>query len=104
MDVQFIANFRIRAQHWSVANGNKELMMEEARSLSSKRPFASEEFLPSNDHMQKQNLNCRVDHNVFAVHEFLELQDTKIAQANISNHSFLIKFLQFLVGIYKMTG
>jgi hypothetical protein len=29
-DVQFIANFRIQAQHWLVANGNKEITMEEA--------------------------------------------------------------------------
>jgi hypothetical protein len=55
-DAQFIANFRIRAQHWLVANGDKELTMEEARALASKRPFASEEFLLSDDPMQKQNL------------------------------------------------
>ncbi len=30
--------------------------MDEARSLASKRPFASEEFLLSDDPMQKQNL------------------------------------------------
>jgi hypothetical protein len=35
-----------------VADGVRELTMEEARSLTSKHPFASEEFLLSDDPMQ----------------------------------------------------
>jgi hypothetical protein len=38
-DAQFIANFRIQAQHWLVAHGDKELTMDEARSLASKSFF-----------------------------------------------------------------
>ncbi len=48
-DAQFIANFRIWAQHWIVANGDKEINRNEARFLASKRPFASEEFLLSDN-------------------------------------------------------
>jgi hypothetical protein len=55
-DTQCIANFCLRAQNWLVANGNKELTMEEAQTLSSKWTFASEEFLLNDDPMQKQNL------------------------------------------------
>jgi hypothetical protein len=55
-DAKFICNFRLRAQNWLVANGDKELTMEEARTLSSKRPYASDEFVLSDNPMQKQNL------------------------------------------------
>ena len=41
-DSQFIVNFRLRAQHWLFNNGDKELTMEEARRLSSKRSVAAE--------------------------------------------------------------
>jgi hypothetical protein len=55
----FLVNFRLRAQHWLVNNGDKELTMEEARHLSSKRSWASEEFLlESNNPMLKQNLTA----------------------------------------------
>jgi hypothetical protein len=55
----FLVNFRLRAQHWLVNNGNKELNMEEARHLSSKRSWASEEFLLKDDNpMLKQNLTA----------------------------------------------
>jgi hypothetical protein len=53
----FLVNFRLRAQNWLVNNGDKELTMEEARHLSSKRTLASEEFLLKDDNpMLKQNL------------------------------------------------
>ena len=56
-DSMFLVNFRLRAQHWLVNNGNKELTMEEARRLSSKRSLASEEFVLKEDNpMLKQNL------------------------------------------------
>ena len=55
-DAKFIANFRLRAQNWLVAHGDKELTMEEARTLSSKRPYASDEFVMNDNPMQKQNL------------------------------------------------
>ncbi len=59
-DAMFLVNFRMRAQHWLLTNGVKELTMEEARNLSSKRPLASEEFLFNNDNpMQKQNLTIK---------------------------------------------
>jgi hypothetical protein len=48
-DAMFLANFRSRAQHWLLTNGDKDLTMEEARNLSSKRPLASEEFLFNDD-------------------------------------------------------
>jgi hypothetical protein len=51
-----IGNFRLCAQNWLVANGDKELTMEEARTLSSKRPYASDEFVLNDNPMQKQNL------------------------------------------------
>jgi hypothetical protein len=55
-DLVFLVNFRLRAQHWLVNNGDKELNMEEARHLSSKRSWASEEFLLKDDNpMLKQN-------------------------------------------------
>jgi hypothetical protein len=57
-DSMYLVNFRLRAQHWLVANGDKELTMEEARNLSSKRPLASEEFLLNDNPMQKQNLTA----------------------------------------------
>ena len=56
-DSQFIVNFRLRAQHWLVNNGDKELTMEEARRLSSKRSVAAEEFVLNEDNpMLRQNL------------------------------------------------
>ena len=55
-DAKFIDNFRLRAKNWLVANGDKELTMEEARCLSSKRPYASDEFVLNDNPMQKQNL------------------------------------------------
>ncbi len=56
-DSMFLVNFRLRAQHWLVNNSNKELTMEEARRLSSKRSLASEEFVLKEDNpMLKQNL------------------------------------------------
>jgi hypothetical protein len=56
-DSSFLSNFRRRAQHWLVHNGDKDLTMEEARHLSSKRSLASEEFLLKEDNpMLKQNL------------------------------------------------
>jgi hypothetical protein len=55
----FIVNFRLRAQHWLVTNGDKELTMEEARHVSSTRKLASEEFLLKDDNpMLKQNLTA----------------------------------------------
>jgi hypothetical protein len=51
-----IANFRLRAQNWLVAHGDKELTMDEAQTLLSKWPFASDEFVLNDDPMQKQNL------------------------------------------------
>jgi hypothetical protein len=33
----FIVNFRLRARHWLVTNGDKEQTMKEARHLSSKQ-------------------------------------------------------------------
>ncbi len=55
----FLVNFHLRAQHWLVNNGDKELTMEEARHLSSKRRWASEEFLLEDDNpMLKQNLTA----------------------------------------------
>jgi hypothetical protein len=58
-DSMFIVNFRLQAQHWLVTNGNNELTMEEARRLSSKRRWASEEFLlEDNNPMLKQNLTA----------------------------------------------
>jgi hypothetical protein len=55
-DSMFLINFRLRAQHWLVNNGDKELNMEEARHLSSKHPWALEEFLlKDNNPMLKQN-------------------------------------------------
>jgi hypothetical protein len=54
----FIVNFRLRAHYWLVTNGDKELTMEEARHLSSKRRWASEEFLLKDDNpMLKPNIN-----------------------------------------------
>jgi hypothetical protein len=44
-DAIFIANFRRRAHHWLVTNGDKELTMEEVLCLSSKKSLTSEEFL-----------------------------------------------------------
>jgi ankyrin repeat protein len=56
-DLMFLVNFRLQAQHWLVNNGNNEQTMEEARHLSSKGSWASEEFLLENDNpMLKQNL------------------------------------------------
>jgi hypothetical protein len=56
-DSMFLVNFRLQAQHWLVNNGDKELNMEEARHLSSKQPWALEEFLLKDDNpMLKQNL------------------------------------------------
>ena len=56
-DSMFLANFRLRAQNWLVNNGDKELTMEDAHHLSSKRTLASEEFLLKDDNpMLKQNL------------------------------------------------
>jgi hypothetical protein len=55
-NAQFIAKFWIQAQQWLIADGNKEVTMEKAQSISSKMPFTSEEFLLSDDPMQKQNL------------------------------------------------
>ena len=58
-DSMYLVNFRRRAQHWIVHNGDKELTMEEARHLSSKRRWASEEFLLEDDNpMLKQNLTA----------------------------------------------
>jgi hypothetical protein len=58
-DLMFIVNFRLQAQHWLVTNGDKELTMEEARHLSSKRRWASKEFLLKDDNpMLKQNLTA----------------------------------------------
>jgi hypothetical protein len=58
-DSMFIVNFRLRAQHWLVTNGDKELTMEEARHVSSTRKLASEEFLLKDDNpMLKQNLTA----------------------------------------------
>jgi hypothetical protein len=55
----YIVNFRRQAQHWLVTNGDKELTMEEARHLSSKQRWASEEFLLKDDNpMLKQNLTA----------------------------------------------
>jgi hypothetical protein len=48
-DSMFVVNFRLRAQHWFVTNGNKELTMAEAGHLSSKRKWASEKFLLKHD-------------------------------------------------------
>jgi hypothetical protein len=56
-DSMYIVNFRRRAQHWLVTNGDKELTMEEARHLSSKWRWASKEFLLKDDNpMLKQSL------------------------------------------------
>ena len=55
-DSMFLVNFRIRAAHWLIENGSKDLTMEEARHISSKSPMASQEFLLTDDPMQKQNL------------------------------------------------
>ena len=56
-DSMFLVNFRLRAQHWLVNNGDKELTMEEARHLSSKKSLASQEFvLKEDDPMLRQNL------------------------------------------------
>jgi hypothetical protein len=58
-DSMFLVNFRLRAQHWLVNNGDKDLTMEEARHLSSKGYLASEEFLLKDDNpMLKQNLTA----------------------------------------------
>ena len=57
-DSMFLVNFRIRAAAWLVQNGSKDLTMEEARLLSSKKPMASQEFLLTDDPMQKQNLTA----------------------------------------------
>jgi hypothetical protein len=58
-DAMFIANFRRRAHHRFVTNGDKELTMEEVLHLSSKKSLASEEFLLNEDNpMQKQNLTA----------------------------------------------
>jgi hypothetical protein len=58
-DSMFLVNFRLRAQHWLVNNGDKDLSMEEARHLSSKGSLASEEFLlKDNNPMLKQNLTA----------------------------------------------
>jgi hypothetical protein len=58
-DSMFLVNFRLRAQHWLVNNGDKELNMKEAGHLSSKRSWASEEFLLKDDNpMLKQNLTA----------------------------------------------
>jgi hypothetical protein len=58
-DSMFIVNFRRRAQHWLVTNGDKELTMEEARHLSSKRRWASKEFLLKDDNsILQQNLTA----------------------------------------------
>ena len=52
-----LVNFRLRAQHWLVHNGDNELTMEEARRLSSKRSVAAEEFVLNEDNpMLRQNL------------------------------------------------
>jgi hypothetical protein len=54
-DAMFIANFRRRAHHWLVTNGDKDLTMEEVLCLSSKKSLASEEFLVNEDNpMQKK--------------------------------------------------
>jgi hypothetical protein len=47
--MMFLTNFCLQAQHWLVQDSNKELTMEEARHLSSKGLWASEEFLWKND-------------------------------------------------------
>jgi hypothetical protein len=58
-DSMFLLNFRLRAQHWLVNNGNKELNMEEAWHLSSKPLWASEESLLKDDNPTlKQNLTA----------------------------------------------
>jgi hypothetical protein len=55
----FIVKFCLRAQHWLVTNGDKGLTMEEAHHLSSKRRWASEEFLLKDDNpMLKQKLTA----------------------------------------------
>jgi hypothetical protein len=63
-DAKFICNLWLRAQNGLVANGDKELTMEEARTLSSKRPYASDKFVLSDNPMQKQNLTSRGQFNM----------------------------------------
>jgi hypothetical protein len=57
-DAKFLCNFRERARIWLIRNGDKPMTMEEARFLSAKRPPAADEFLLSDDPMQKQNLTA----------------------------------------------
>jgi hypothetical protein len=55
-DAQFLVNFRSRVNMFVLNHGDKELTMEDARKLSSKRSLASDEFLLNDNPMQKQNL------------------------------------------------
>jgi hypothetical protein len=58
-DSMFVVNFCLRAQHWLVTNGDKELTMEETGHLSSKWRWASAESLLKDDNpMLEQNLTA----------------------------------------------
>jgi hypothetical protein len=57
-DAIFLVNFRARAFHWNMVHGKKDLTLEAARQLSSKRPMASNKFLLNDNSMQKQNFTA----------------------------------------------
>ena len=62
-DSMFLVNFRARAFHWNMVHGEKDLTLEAAHNLSSKRAMVSNEFLVNDNPMQKQNftaLLCKV--------------------------------------------
>lgn len=54
-DALYIGNFCRRAQNFLIQNGDREMSMLEAQSVSSQRPLAANEWLASDDPLHRRN-------------------------------------------------